>query len=84
MAIKKHAHNEVSVRFSCMLFDLGKQLLLSLVDYVFNLTDRHIKLFCKWLVIDAVKQSSLEDCPVPFIVNPLVYEVFNLRPGQIL
>lgn len=48
------------------------------VHDVLGLSDGHIKLFCQWLIADAVNISPLEDAPVSVTVDMLVYHRYDM------
>lgn len=62
---------------------MSKDLVLTFVDYPFNLRDRHIKFFCQWFKEYPIYQSSLQDCSVHLIQDPFIYSILNLCPGII-
>lgn len=58
------------------LSDLRKEPLFALVYDCFNLPHRQVKLFCKTLVCDSIKQPAAQDSPVSLGISaddPLVY-----------
>ena len=52
----------------------------SLVDYVFDLSIRHIIFFCKLFVCCRSKQSISQNATISFVKNPLVNKVLQFRP----
>ena len=60
------------------------QFIFALINYVFDLPYRQVELFRKAVKRDSIKQSSLEDHPVPLCVSanyPIVDGRFNIGPG---
>ena len=61
----------------------GKHALCAGCHNVFNLSDGHVKLLGKWFKANAIYESSVQDLPVTFAMNPLVYEMVDLAVGVV-
>lgn len=63
---------------------MGEKTGFGPINYILYLTNGKTKLVSQIFEFDAIKQPSLEYCPVSFFKNPLVYQVLQLTAANVI
>ncbi len=58
--------------FYMYFLDVPEYYFLRLIDNLFDLPYRQIKLLCKWLIAYAIQHSPFDNCPVTLREYPFI------------